>query len=849
MTQTNQSNQYKKTLQHVTLWGCLANSRYRQLGTAAAIAFIIGMVPQVSMASDISEVKFLAQLQAVEDALDLSSSPRIEKLIELSKQGNIAADMTLYRYKHRGENVEYTPNTANVTQAIQILNNSADDNRGLVGLFKGSNYADGNLNLAKDYAKSIQSTEQAANKGNARAMSNIGLLYHNGQGVAQDYQTAMSWYKKAADKGNAYAMIGIGFLYSNGYGVAQDYQTAMSWYKKAADKGDAHAMTGIGDLYDRGYGVTRDYQAAMSWYKKAADKGEAAAMTNIGVMYREGQGVTQDYTTAMSWYKKAADKGNTAAMNNIGYLYREGHGVAQDYTTAMSWYKKAADKGNTAAMNNIGYLYREGHGVAQDYQTAMSWYKKAADKGDTDAIVDIGYLYSEGHGVTQNYDTAMSWYKKAADKGDANAMTGIGYLYSDGQGVPQDSNKAAQFFVKAYKSLVEENNRTRRFTEVKQHLETLLVSKKITDPVIRKQVESLFATPPLITWQSAPPDTIDNETLTLSVLLTDQGGGIGDVRVLLNGIAIDQNSRGLSRAVNQTTRDFTLSIPKGTHTLIVEAYPGENVGITSTVSKQITSTYAPIQKPKLHAVVIGIDHYQNPDLKLNYAAKDANAIYDVLNKQVGGIYDKGSINLLITTSTTSKDNIINKINQIKQTAKMNDVFVFYAAAHGYNYPDTGYHLFTSDVGATSSRQVTKTGINAEELQGLLAQVNTNKKLILLDTCDSGGSIDAGQLITSRGLDDQMVIDRMQRKAGATVIMASTDKQKALEGYQGHGVFTYGLLQAFNGAGDMDKDGYIKTGELSNYIEDEIPNIAQKAFKQPQYPTASTIGNGFEFKVF
>ncbi len=191
MTQPNQSNQYKKTLQHVTLLGCLANARYCQLGTAAAIAFTIGMVPQVSMASDISEVKFLAQLQAVEDALDLSYSPRIEKLIELSKQGNIAADMTLYRYMHRGENVEYTPNTANVTQAIQILNDSADDNKGLVSLFKGYNYADGNLNLAKDYAKSIQSTEQAANKGNSSAMTSIGYRYEKGQGVTQDYTTAM----------------------------------------------------------------------------------------------------------------------------------------------------------------------------------------------------------------------------------------------------------------------------------------------------------------------------------------------------------------------------------------------------------------------------------------------------------------------------------------------------------------------------------------------------------------------------------------------------------------------------------------------------------------------------------
>ncbi|WLP93359.1 caspase family protein [Psychrobacter sp. M13] len=1068
MTQNNQSNQYKKTLQHVTLWGCLANARYRQLGTVAAIAFTIGMTPQVSMASDINEAEFLVQLQAVEDALDLSYSPRIDKLIELSKQGNIAADMTLYRYKHRGNKVDYTPNTTNVTQAIQMLNSSADDPKGLVGLFKSYNYANGNFNLAKDYAKAIQWSKQAANKGNANAMAGIGYRYNNGEGVTQDYTTAMEWYKKAADKGNAVAMYNLGVMYRDGQGVTQDYTTAMNWYKKAADKGDADAMRSIGYLYRNGQGVTQNYSTAMDWYKKAANKGDASAMRNIGYLYREGKGVTQDYstamdwykkaadngiasamnnignlyyngqgitqnyTTAMSWYKKAADNGSASAMYNIGILYDEGHGVTQDYSTAMDWYKKAADNGSASAMYNIGILYDEGHGVTQDYTTAMSWYKKAADKGDTNAMGNMGYLYKEGKGVTQNYRTAMEWLKKAADKGDSfsmqhignmynegqgvtqdyttaidwykkaagkgdtnamynlglmydkgqgvaqddraainwytkaadngnlwamnnlggkyseegitqdytaamgwykkaanqgflNSMVGLGYMYREGKGmpkdgaaalewykkaadngyapamnnigymykegkgvpqdytlalrwfqkalsqgelyavfnigdmfneglgVPQDSNKAAQFFVVAYEIFAADNNKSdskeETFIKIKQNLETMLATDKITDPAIRKQVESIFAKPPLIAWKTQPPNTTNSETLSLSVLLTDQGGGIGDVRVLLDGIAIDQNSRGLTRAVNQTTRDFTLSIPQGEHTLTVEAYPEENVGITSTVSKQVTSTYAPIQKPKLHAVIIGIDQYNNPDLKLNYAAKDASAIYDVLNKQIGSIYDKGNISLLNTASTTSKDIIISKINQIKQTAKMNDVFVFYVAAHGYNYPDTGYHLFTSDVGATSSRQVTKTGINANDLQGMLAQVNTNKKLILLDTCDSGGSIDAGQLLISRGLDDQDVIDTMQRKSGATVIMASTDKQKALEGYQGHGVFTYGLLQAFNGAGDMNKDGYMKTGELSNYIEDEIPTIAQRAFSQPQYPTSSMIGNGFEFKVF
>ncbi len=36
--------------------------------------------------------------------------------------------------------------------------------------------------------------EKAADKGDATAMNNLGVLYDNGQGVAQDYAKAREWY-------------------------------------------------------------------------------------------------------------------------------------------------------------------------------------------------------------------------------------------------------------------------------------------------------------------------------------------------------------------------------------------------------------------------------------------------------------------------------------------------------------------------------------------------------------------------------------------------------------------------------------------------------------------------------
>lgn len=75
--------------------------------------------------------------------------------------------------------------------------------------------------------------------------------------------------QKAADKGDAGAMFDIGVLYARGQGVQQDYQQAIQWFQKAADKGDTSAMYIIGIFYEKGLGVKQDDQQAALWYQKA----------------------------------------------------------------------------------------------------------------------------------------------------------------------------------------------------------------------------------------------------------------------------------------------------------------------------------------------------------------------------------------------------------------------------------------------------------------------------------------------------------------------------------------------------------------------------------------------------
>ena len=56
-----------------------------------------------------------------------------------------------------------------------------------------------------DYATALQEWRPLAERGDAEAQFNLGLMYARGHGVAQDYITAHVWFNIAASNGNTKA--------------------------------------------------------------------------------------------------------------------------------------------------------------------------------------------------------------------------------------------------------------------------------------------------------------------------------------------------------------------------------------------------------------------------------------------------------------------------------------------------------------------------------------------------------------------------------------------------------------------------------------------------------------------
>ena len=90
---------------------------------------------------------------------------------------------------------------------------------------------------------------------------------------------AMKWYRLAADRGDASAQFNLGIIYDEGLGVPRDYAEAMKWYSRAANQGFASAQYNLGAMYFEGRGVPEDFVQAHMWFNLSSQAQDNWHMT------------------------------------------------------------------------------------------------------------------------------------------------------------------------------------------------------------------------------------------------------------------------------------------------------------------------------------------------------------------------------------------------------------------------------------------------------------------------------------------------------------------------------------------------------------------------------------------
>jgi uncharacterized caspase-like protein len=241
-----------------------------------------------------------------------------------------------------------------------------------------------------------------------------------------------------------------------------------------------------------------------------------------------------------------------------------------------------------------------------------------------------------------------------------------------------------------------------------------------------------------------------------------------------------------------------------------------------------------IRQGNLHLVSIGISQYPNLDKQkqLKFAAKDANAIHNLLQTKGKKLYRSIKAKLLSDNSGTqpTRRNIEQALKQLnKATAK--DTSIIFLSGHGMNI-GKDYYLIPRDAKRRGSEMDKKTLVSWQKIQNALVN-GLGRKILLIDTCHAGNAFNPRLLKDSA---DQNII-----------VLSATDADNVsleIERLQ-HGVFTYSLLKGLKGKADIfDEDhGKIMFKELDAYVSNYVAQLTGNRQK-----TISQAGSG-GFKDF
>jgi uncharacterized caspase-like protein len=178
------------------------------------------------------------------------------------------------------------------------------------------------------------------------------------------------------------------------------------------------------------------------------------------------------------------------------------------------------------------------------------------------------------------------------------------------------------------------------------------------------------------------------------------------------------------------------------------------------------------------------------------------------------------------------------------TVQPEDVFVFYIAGHGVTDREDGnYYFLPVDFRYTDPTAVRKQALSNAFFQENLAKIRAGKSLVLLDTCNSGSF----QAVKTRGVEEKTAMARLVKATGRATLMASSSAQVALEGYQGHGVFTWALIEGLKGKA-ADRNKQITVGSLADYVSETLPELTYKQFGYEQVPQRELQGMNFPIGV-
>lgn len=216
------------------------------------------------------------------------------------------------------------------------------------------------------------------------------------------------------------------------------------------------------------------------------------------------------------------------------------------------------------------------------------------------------------------------------------------------------------------------------------------------------------------------------------------------------------------------------------------------------------------------AVVIGIDRYEQPALRLRYAVNDAQSVQQALQRF--GFPNENITSLLDGQATKRRIQEVLGDELRRRTARDDRVFIFFAG-HGVtvDLPAGGQMGYLLPVDADPER-IHGTALSMSELRDISNLLPAKHVFFAVDACYSGLAAQRSIAVQpiSRVNTDELVRGRLR------LILTAGDRDEPVVEQAGHGVFTRYLIAGLAGEADFaPKDGLITGFELASWL---VPRV-------------------------
>ena len=220
------------------------------------------------------------------------------------------------------------------------------------------------------------------------------------------------------------------------------------------------------------------------------------------------------------------------------------------------------------------------------------------------------------------------------------------------------------------------------------------------------------------------------------------------------------------------------------------------------------------------AVVVGIDDYAKWP-KLQYAVRDARAVGEDLVDRFG--FRPERVFTLKNNEATRSAILALFHDKLAHggVGKNDRIFVFFAGHGATRKLSSGRDLGYIVPADSDPAQFATDAIPMTEIQNIAESLDAKHVLFVMDACYSGLGLTRG------GGSGTFLRDNAKRVGRQMLTAGGADQLVSDGGPNGHSVFTWTLLQALAGKGDLNGDGLITATELAAYVAPAVSAVSRQ----------------------